>query len=166
MSEPLAEPIEKYEMAGPQWVAKLRRVVEEGLAGEDLTGIDFSICEEYTEPPEHLRQPGSATIGIYLRIQNGNFEVGDHPIDATFKIVGDYAAMREYALRPFSPTRLDPETAALRQRMIEDGKMRVLGPRADSPPTTQLNLHQQPGAEWPAVISRLDLHNRAREWTA
>jgi hypothetical protein len=58
--------------------------------------------------------------------------------------------MREYALRPFLPTNLDPETAALRERMIAEGKMRVDGVRA----------------EWPDVISRLDLHNEARLRTA
>jgi hypothetical protein len=129
----------------------VRELVEEGLAGADLAGINFSFCEENTDPPPHLRRPGSDTIGFYVRVENGEIEVGDHPIDgATFKIVGDYAAMRDYALRPFPGANPDPETAALRQRMIADGKMRVHGVRA----------------EWPAVISDLDLHNRARIRTA
>jgi hypothetical protein len=163
----MAEPLEKYELASPEWVTMLRGLVEEGLAGEDLAGINFTMCEEFTDPPAHLRRPGSATIGFYVRIENGEVVVGDHPIDATFKLVGDYAAMREYALRPFSPTQLDPDTAAMRQRMIEEGKLRVVGARADWPPvTSQRDLHNRAGAEWPAVVSRLDLHNRARVRTA
>jgi hypothetical protein len=163
----MTEPLEKYELASPEWVTMLRGLVEEGLAGEDLAGINFSLCEEFTNPPAHLRRPGSATIGFYVRIEDGEIEVGDHPIDASFKLVGDYAAMREYALRPFSPTNLDSDTAALRQRMIDEGKLLVVGARADWPPaTSQLDLHNRPGAEWPAVVSRLDLHNRARVRTA
>lgn len=147
----MAEILEKYEYGGPDWVAMVRGLVEEGLAGEDLTGINFSFCEENTDPPPHLRRPGSDTIGFYVRVENGEVEVGDHPVDSTtFKIVGDYAAMREYAMRPFPGANPDPETAALRQRMIEEGKMRVEGVRS----------------QWPAVISNLDLHNRARVRTA
>ena len=158
---------EKYELASPEWVTMLRQLVEEGLAGEDLTGINFSMCEEFADPPAHLRRPGSATIGFYVRIENGEVEVGDHPIDATFKLVGDYAAMREYALRPFSPRQLDPETVAIRQRMIEEGKLRVVAARADWPAVvSQVDLHNRPGAEWPAAVSRLDLHNRARVRTS
>ncbi len=147
----MAETMEKYEYGSPEWVAMVRELVEEGLAGEDLAGISFSFCEENTDAPAHLLRPGSDTIGFYVRVDNGEVEVGDQPIDGTtFKIVGDYSAMREYALRPFPGAKPDPDTAALRQRMIVEGKMRVEGVRAD----------------WPAVISNLDLHNRARLRTA
>jgi hypothetical protein len=159
----MAETIEKLEFASPEWVIMLREIVEEGLAGQDIAGINFSLCEEFTDPPMHLRQGEEETIGYYVKIEDGDIEVGGHPIDATFKIIGDYAAMREYALRPFTPTKLDSETAALRERMIEEGKLRVVGTRHDWPsPIAQRDLHNRPGAEWPAVISRLDLHNRAR----
>jgi hypothetical protein len=147
----MAETLKKYEYGSPEWVGMVRGLVEEGLAGEDLAGITFSFCEENTDPPAHLRRPGSDTIGFYVRVENGEVEVGDHPIDGTtFKIVGDYTVMRAYALRPFPGANPDPETAELRQRMIAAGKMRVVGVRA----------------EWPAVISNLDLHNRARLRTA
>jgi hypothetical protein len=143
----MTEALEKYEYGGPEWIAMVRGLVEAGLADQDLAGIDFSFCEENTDPPAHLRGAGSETIGFYVRIANGNVEVGDHPIDGTdFKIVGDWAAMRAYAMRPFPGASPDPETMALRQRMIDDGTMRVEGARAD----------------WPAVISDLDLHNEAR----
>jgi hypothetical protein len=159
----MAETFERFEFASPEWVTMLRGIVEEGLAGQDLTGINFSLCEEFTDPPARLRRGDEATIGYYVRVENGGIEVGDHPIDASFKIIGDYAAMREYALRPFSPTSLDPDTAALRQRMIEEGKLRVVGARPDwGAAISQTDLHNRPGAEWPGVISRLDLHNRAR----
>jgi hypothetical protein len=147
----MAETLKKYEYGSPEWVAMVRGLVEDGLADEDLAGVNFSFCEENTDPPAHMRRPGSDTIGFYVRVENGEVEVGDHPIEGTtFKIVGDYTAMREYALRPFPGANPDPETAALRQRMIAEGKMRVVGVRA----------------EWPAVISNLDLHNRARLRTA
>jgi hypothetical protein len=61
---------EKFEFASPEWVDMLRGQILEGLAGKDLSVIDFTLCEEYTNPPAHLRRPGSASIGFHVRIAN------------------------------------------------------------------------------------------------
>ncbi len=57
------ETFEKFEFASPEWVHMLRDLIVEGLAGKDLSGIEFTLCKEYTAPPAHLRRPGSDTIG-------------------------------------------------------------------------------------------------------
>src|SRR5262245_50874246 len=143
----MAEALQKYEFSSPEWMKMVRRLVEDGLRGKDISGIDFSMCEEYTDPPEHLRQPGTNSIGFTIRFADGTVELIDEPRDdVDFKLVGDYAALKEYSLRPFDPTNFDPETLAIRQRMMDEGKLRVDGRRA----------------EWPAVLSDLDLHNEAR----
>jgi hypothetical protein len=107
------------------------------------------MCEEFTDPPAHLLEPGFTSVGFFLRVENGAYEVGDYPIDGTtFKLIGDYTAMREYALRPFDPTDTDPETVKIRQQTIGEGKMRVDGVRAEWPavatPKPSLSLVRDP----------------------
>ncbi len=53
------EVYEKFEFASPEWVDMLRGLISERLAGQDLSGVEFVLCEEYTHPPQHLRRPGS-----------------------------------------------------------------------------------------------------------
>ena len=42
----------------------LRDLIVDGLAGKDLSGIEFTVCEEYTNPPAHLRRPGHRRSGF------------------------------------------------------------------------------------------------------
>jgi hypothetical protein len=114
------EEYEKFEFASPEWVDMLRDLIVDGLAGKDLSGIDFTVCEEYTNPPAHLQRPGSATIGFYVHIANGDIEVVDHVIEgATKKLVCDYGWAKRYAMRFPDPK--------LRKQLIAEGTMRVEG---------------------------------------
>jgi hypothetical protein len=111
---------EKFEFASPEWVDMLRGQILEGLAGKDLSGMEFTLCEEYTNPPEHLRRPGSSSIGVCIRIANGEVEVANEVVDtATKKMVCDYEWAKRYAMR--FP---DPE---LRDKLMAEGLMRVEG---------------------------------------
>ena len=49
---------DKREFASTEWVEAMREVVLGLLGGVDLSGIAFAFCEEYTDPPEHLRTGG------------------------------------------------------------------------------------------------------------
>jgi hypothetical protein len=114
------ETFEKFEFASPEWVDMLRDLIVKGLAGKDLSGIEFTVCEEYTDPPADLRRPGSETIGFYVRIANGEVEVVNDVIDrATKKLVCDYGWIKRYAMRFPDPK--------LRDRLIAEGIMRVEG---------------------------------------
>jgi hypothetical protein len=114
------EVFEKFEFASPEWVGMLRELILDGLAGTDLSGIDFTICEEYTNPPPHLQRPGSQTIGLYVRIANGEVEVVDQVLEeATKKLVCDYDWAKRYAMRFPDPK--------LRDQLIAEGIMRVEG---------------------------------------
>jgi hypothetical protein len=62
---------EKLEFASPEWVDMLRGLIIEGLDGKDLSGLEFTLCEEYTDPPDHLRRAGSSSIGPHIRIADG-----------------------------------------------------------------------------------------------
>jgi len=116
------EVYEKLEFASPEWVDMLRGLILEGLAGQDLSGADFVLCEEYTNPPAHLRRPGSDSIGFHIRVANGEVQVIDQVIDgprATKKLVCDYEWAKRYAMRFPDPK--------LREQLTAEGLMRVEG---------------------------------------
>jgi hypothetical protein len=111
---------EKLEFGSPEWVDMLRGLILEGLAGKDLSGMEFTLCEEYTDPPEHLRKPGSSSIGLHVHIVNGEVEVINEVIDrATKKMVCDYGWAKRYAMRFPDPK--------LRDQLMAEGIMRVEG---------------------------------------
>jgi hypothetical protein len=117
-----SEVYEKFEFASPGWVDMLRGLIVEGLAGRDLSGVNFALCEEYTNPPEHLRRPGSDSIGLHIRVAGGSIEVNDEVIDgsqATKKLICDYEWAKRYAMRYPDPQ--------LRDQLTSEGLMRVEG---------------------------------------
>src|SRR5687767_13067279 len=88
----------KHRFASSEWVDELRRVVLDHCAPLDLSGIDYSISEELTDPPAGLGEPGATSIGWHLRIRDGVVEVGHTPLaDATVRIVADYATVEPIA---------------------------------------------------------------------
>lgn len=116
------EVYEKYEYASPEWVDMLRGLILERLEGKDLAGVEFLLAEEYTNPPEHLRRPGSGSIGFYIRVADGKVEVVNEVIDTaqvTKKLVCDYEWIKRYAMRYPDPK--------LRDKLMSEGLMRVEG---------------------------------------
>ena len=100
----------------------LRALIVEGLAGEDLSAADFVLCEEYTDPPEHLRRPGSDFIGLHIRVANSEIQVINEVIDGsetTKKLICDYKWAKRYAMRFPDPK--------LRDQLMAEGLMRVEG---------------------------------------
>ena len=96
--------MEKYGFMSPGWIKMAQEQISRVLAGEDLRGIDFTLCEEFTGAPENLRREGAATIGFFVRVESGRVEVGDHPTeDADLKIVSDYEDALAIARDPDAP---------------------------------------------------------------
>jgi ketosteroid isomerase-like protein len=113
---------EKFEYASPEWVDMLRGLIIEGLAGRDLSGVEFVLCEEYTDPPEHLRRSGSDSIGLCIRVADGRVQVVSEVVDGaetTKKLVCDYEWAKRYAMRYPDPK--------LRDHLMAEGLMRVEG---------------------------------------
>jgi len=110
------------------------------LDGKDLRITRFTLCEEFTNPPEHLRPSGAQTVGFYVRLGDGQVEVGDRPInDADCTIISDYADALSVAR--------DPETAAadpavMAERMAA-GSLKIIGDPSAAPAVlTELNIHK------------------------
>ena len=45
---------EKLEFGSRSWVNALGEIAQRLVQDADLSGVDFSFCEEYTDPPRHL----------------------------------------------------------------------------------------------------------------
>jgi hypothetical protein len=116
------EVYDKFEFASPEWIDMLRGLIVEGLSGQDLSGVNFVLCEEYTNPPQHLRRPGSDSIGFHTRVANGQIDVINQVVDGTQttkKLICDYEWAKRYAMRFPDPK--------LRDQLMAQGLMRVEG---------------------------------------
>ena len=124
----------------PAWIEMAREAITNLLVARDLRGIDYTLCEEFTNPPEHLRREGAATIGFYVRVADRQVEVGDHPIDdADVKIVSDYEDALAVAREPEAPA---AEQEAVAERMAA-GKLKIEGNPADMPSMfVELDIHK------------------------
>ena len=117
-----------------------REQILRAVDGKDLGTIRFTLCEEFTNPPEHLRPSGAQTIGFYVRLGDGKVEVGDQPInDADCTIISDYADALTIAR--------DPEAAAAEPAMMAEhmaaGRLKIIGnPSAAPAVLTELNIHK------------------------
>jgi hypothetical protein len=132
--------MDKFEFMSPAWIAMAREQILGALAGKDLRTVRFTLCEEFTNPPEHLKPPGAHTIGFYVRLRDGRVEVGDRPIrEADCTIISDYADALAVAR--------DPEAAAADPAVIAErmaaGRLTIIGDLSAAPAVlTELNIHQ------------------------
>lgn len=79
----------KYEFASEQWVGQVRRILLQLSEGQDLSSVETTFCEKFTDPPRNLSRDGSP-IGWYLKVSGGKLEVNSGIIDADFTVVADY----------------------------------------------------------------------------
>ena len=131
--------MEKYRFMSQAWIKMAQEQIAGVLAGEDLRGIDFTLCEEFTDAPEGLRPEGATTIGFFVRVVDDRVEVGDHPIDdADLKIVSDYEDAHAVALDPDAPV---AQQSMMEERLAE-GRLEIVGDPTDVP----------------AILADLDIH--------
>jgi hypothetical protein len=132
--------VEKFRFMSPEWIEMARAEITRSLAGTDLRGVDFTLCEEFTDPPDDLRGDDRTTIGFFVRATDGRVEVGDHPTErADLRIVSGYDDALEIARDPDAPA---AAPSAMQQR-IAQGRLQVIGdPTAVPPPLAELDVHR------------------------
>jgi hypothetical protein len=113
-------------------VAACRSFIEAQAARSDLSGIEVSFSEIFTDPPAHLDPERRGRIGWYFRVANGRVEVGEGVLEgADVGIVGDYATVLPLARVVHAD---DPQAAEAAgrdaERAISEGKLRFDGDRA------------------------------------
>ena len=132
--------MERFEFMSPAWIAMAREQILRVLNGKDLRTVRFTLCEEFTNPPEHLRPSDAQTIGFYVRLYDGRVEVGDRPIqDADCTIVSDYADALSVARDPEAAA-ADPAVMAKR---LAAGRLKIIGDLSAAPAAlAELNIHK------------------------
>lgn len=132
--------MEKFRFMSPAWIEMAREQISKSLTGTDLGGMNFTLCEEFTNPPEDLRREGASTIGFAVRIVNGRVEVGGQPTDdCDLRVVSDYDDALAIARDPDAPV---AQLSMMEQRMAE-GRLKIEGNPADVPATLAgLDIHR------------------------
>jgi hypothetical protein len=131
-----------HEFMSPSWVAMARREITEVLAEQDLDVEPFTLSEEFTDPPSHLRSrsdPASA-IGFWIRVGRGEVEVGGGPAPgADLRIISDYDDAVVLARDPDAAS-ADPAEA---ERRVAEERLRIEGDPSQAPPALlQLDIHR------------------------
>lgn len=112
--------------ASPEWVAALKAILIELVAEvrADLDGVDFTICEVFTDVP-----PDGATCVWAARITGEGVQFFDEPVAADYEVSGDYEAILPGARIIYEGV-TDAELAAQaehRGRMIAAGRLHANG---------------------------------------
>lgn len=133
----ISETSSQYEFASPQWIAFMHGMIVERVKRwkEDAPDLSWSICEVFTNPPEHL-SPAGAPIAWSCIYNRGDltFEASERD-DVEFKVVVDYNAVLPLG-------RYDTAGCPARQKELADmaahlrasGAMKVTGDRSQRDP--------------------------------
>lgn len=133
---------EKFEFMSPGWIAAARERILSALVGKDLIlgGMKYTLCEKFTNPPAHLRRPGSDSIGFCVRLSDGHVEVEDQLADdANCTIISDYTDALAVARDPDAAA-ADPSVMAER---VATGRLKIIGDPSAAPAVlTELDIHK------------------------
>ena len=125
---------QKYEFASPGWFKFLHETMEK-LVRDAAPELRWSVCEVFTDVPEHLSQTTDGTASWHCRIRGREVKFGHDEIhDADFKVVADYQTVLPLA-RWVLGNGPDAETkvAEAIEKAIGAGKMRIEGSRESRP---------------------------------
>lgn len=135
-----------FEFMSPAWIAIARREIVRAVSSADLDVEPFTLSEEYTDAPTHLRR-GTERIGFTVRIGDGRIEVSDRPDPvADCRVISDYAEALAIARDPAAAS----TDAAEASRGIARGRLRIEGDPS----------------RMPAALQRLDVHTLLASHTA
>ena len=82
---------EKYEFSSQAWVDCAHDILIEAAGDTDLSGIEVSFSEVFTDAPAHLDPDSKGRIGWYMKIKDGQLNVKKGiPDHADLRITTDY----------------------------------------------------------------------------
>ena len=119
----------KYAFCSPEWVAIADEYLKTAAQNADLSGIDYTFNEVFTNAPAELNPDEQGRVGWYLRVANGQVEAKPGIVaDADVTIQADYAGILPLARAVFTD---NPEGAAEAQKtiekMVQEGKFQRTG---------------------------------------
>jgi hypothetical protein len=108
----------KFEFCSAEWVGYARAYIQERAKDADLTGLNVSFNEVFTDPPARLDPEGAGTVGWYVRTVNGHVEVSSGVLStADLKLTVDYETVLPAARKLSTDPPLDEGT----QQALTDG---------------------------------------------
>jgi hypothetical protein len=130
----------------PAWTAKLRQTFEATLAaaGNDARGVNFSVSEEYRDPPADLAPTDDRALGWTCRIRDGEvIEFARAPAsDVDGRVQLDYDVFAELAAIVIAG---DPDKQEQTERRaasaLAEGRMVITGTFDTAPPWLMANVH-------------------------
>ena len=130
----------RHEFMSPAWIAMARDEISRALSGRLVSTQPFSLSEEFTHPPPHLRQDHAETIGFTIRVEKSSVEVSDRPTpNADCRIISRYDDALALGRNP-DVAAADPAEA---ERRIAEGRLRIEGDPSRIPPALQqLDIHR------------------------
>ena len=103
----------KLEFCSKEWIAAARAYLLRESEGADLTGVGVAFNEVFTDPPAHLDPDGAGRIGWYLRVADGEVEVGEGVLPrADLRLTVDYETVLPAARRLSTDAPMDEATQA------------------------------------------------------
>ncbi|WBX85159.1 hypothetical protein [Sphingosinicella microcystinivorans] len=125
---------DKIEFAGPEWHERLKGLLEKytAAAGPD---VELTICEVFTDVPEHLDKDGSGRIAWNCRIAGGkvDFRYGEIA-SADLKTIADYDFVLRLARMKMEEGTL-AEYRAIQAEGAASGKLNTTGDHSKIPPS-------------------------------
>lgn len=130
--------MQQYEFGSAAWIDAIHRAIRELMKDADLSGVEFSSSEEYTDPPAHIAVNGRA--GWHLIVSNGELTLGSGPLDsAERQVTADYTIIKPLAAVSY---RDNPDGEAIVKAQAADafakGLLSAKGDRAPSAVFPQL----------------------------
>ena len=126
---------EKFAFCSEAWVAVANEYLKESARDTDLTGIEYTFNEVFTNAPVELDPDEQGRVGWYLRIADGEVEARRGILeDADTCIQSDYDSILPLARIVFAGN-AEATAAAQKtmQALIESGKF-IHTTKVESPP--------------------------------
>ena len=121
--------MEKHPFCSAAWVGVARDYILTQCAENDLSGIEMTFCEKFTDAPDDVATEAARITGWHCRIRGGEVEVVHGVLaDADLTITADYEIVVPLARMVFEG---NPEGAAAAQKVVAEataqGKMKREG---------------------------------------
>ena len=134
----------KYIFATTEWLAMLRGVFEQTVAGgSHADDTDFAMCEVYTDVPAHVSS--APRLSWHIRLSDGEVSFATEEIDdVDIKIVAEWALLSELSAVEYGADGPPPDLIAKVAQAANEGRFQFIQrPAMKPPPPAFGGVHNQ-----------------------
>jgi hypothetical protein len=137
---------EKHEFASPAWFEALHDAIQRlaQAAGSGLDGVRWTVCEVFTDVPEHIAQTPDRRAAWHCRVRGQEIAFGLGEIDdADFKVIADYQTVLPLArLHLGDDPKVMERVNETMMKAVMEGRMQIHGDLG-SRPAAFATLHDE-----------------------